>query len=200
MGKLTTENGQEFREEPGSLSYEELLTAYRRQEALLKEQDKRLKEFESRTGNGNIKYKSRLFSFIFGREEHKEWTLQLYNAISGSSHTDPNDIKINTIEETVYMGMKNDLSFLVTDTVTMYSSVQIYEHQSTYNPNMPAREFMYAGMLYDKYIYTEGLRRYGSKLMPLPIPKLVVFYNGEMETEDQVIVNLSVAFIEESRR
>ncbi len=200
MGKLTTENGQEFREEPGSLSYEELLTAYRRQEALLKEQDKRLKEFESRTDNGNIKYKSRLFSFIFGREEHKEWTLQLYNAISGSSHTDPNDIKINTIEGTVYMGMKNDLSFLVTDTVTMYSSVQIYEHQSTYNPNMPAREFMYAGMLYDKYIYTEGLRRYGSKLMPLPIPKLVVFYNGEMETEDQVIVNLSDAFKEEIRR
>jgi hypothetical protein len=68
MGKLTTENGQEFREEPGSLSYEELLTAYRRQEALLKEQDKRLKEFESRTGNGNIKYKSRLFILIFGRE------------------------------------------------------------------------------------------------------------------------------------
>ena len=34
-------------------------------------------------------YKDRLFSFIFGSEEHKDWTLSLYNAVNGSSYDNP---------------------------------------------------------------------------------------------------------------
>lgn len=37
----------------------------------------------------NIQYKDRLFSFLFGSEENREWTLSLYNAVNGSSYTDP---------------------------------------------------------------------------------------------------------------
>ena len=73
-------------DETKSPKYEELL-------AEIKELKSRLK------GNGNREYKSRLFSFIFGREEHKAWTLALYNAINGTRHTNPEDITINTIEE-----------------------------------------------------------------------------------------------------
>ena len=42
-------------------------------------------------------YKDRLFNFIFGSEENKAWTLNLYNAVNGTSYTDPGLISINTI-------------------------------------------------------------------------------------------------------
>ena len=58
----------------------------------------------------NNKYKDRLFSFIFGSEEHKDWTLALYNAITGTAHTNPYLITITTIREILYLGMHNDVS------------------------------------------------------------------------------------------
>ena len=151
-------------------------------------------------GSTAREYKSRLFSFLFGREENKIWTLSLYNAIHGTSHNDPSSITINTIEDVVYMGMKNDLSILVSETVTLYQSMELYEQQSSYNPNMPVREFMYAAKLYDKYIHSARLNQYGRSLMPLPLPKLVVFYNGAGECEDETVLSLSDAFKEEIRR
>lgn len=67
-------------------------------------------------------------------------------------------------------------------------------------PSMIKREFMYAGKLYDKFIHSEKLNRYGKSLMPLPLPKLVVFYNGEDEKEDEVTLCLSDACREEIRQ
>ena len=161
----------------------------------------RVRELEEELkGHENREYKSRLFSFIFGREEHKEWTLALYNAINGTDHKDPADITINTIGDVVYMGMKNDLSLLVSEIVSLYRTIEIYEQQATLNSNMPIRQFMYAAKLYDKYLYMQKANRYGKKLIPLPIPKLVCFYNGEDEQEDEVTLRLSDAFKEEIRQ
>ena len=137
--------------------------------------EEKLKDHKTR------EYKSRLFNFLFGREENKQWTLPLYKAIHGTSHSDPSCITINTIEDVVYMGMKNDLSILASETVSFYESIELYEQQSSYSPNMSIREFIYAGKLYDKYIHIGKLNRYGRPLMPLPIPKLIVFYNGKMK-------------------
>ena len=173
--------------DPGKPTYEELLIRNQELKLQLKSQE-------------NREYKSRLFAFIFGREENKKWTLDLYNAINGSAHANLEDITINTMEDVIYLGMKNDLSLLVSETVTLYRTMEFYEQQSSLNPNMPIREFLYAGKLYDKYIYMAKLRRYGKKLMPLPIPKLVTFYNGEDGLEDQVILQLSDSFREEIRR
>ena len=135
----------------------------------------------------NREHKDRLFCFLFGNKEKKEWTLSLYNAVNGTSYTEPDDIQFTTIDDAVYMGMKNDLSFI------LFHVMNIYEQQSTYNPNMPVRQLMYVGKLYDKYIQMNGLNIYGKKLMHLPIPKLVVFYNGTDERGD-TILNLSDAF------
>ena len=117
------------------------------------ELEARVLDYERRlSGQGNREYKSRLFAFLFGREEHKDWTLALYNAINHSDHTNPDDITINTIEDVVYLGMKNDLSFLVSDAVSLYRTMNSFEQQSSFNPNMPVRLFMYAGRLYDKFL------------------------------------------------
>ena len=138
----------------------------------------------------NREHKDRLFTFIFGREENKNWTLQLYNAVNGSNYENDDDIELTTIEDAVYMGMKNDLSFL------FQWQMNVYEQQSTYNPNMPVRELMYVGKLYDKYIHLHGLNIYGKELIKLPVPKLVVFYNGEDEKEDDTVLHLSDSFPE----
>jgi len=135
-------------------------------------------------------YKDRLFNFIFGREENKEWTLSLYNAVNGSSYTNPDDIKINTIREILYLGMRNDVSFLIS------GDLNLYEQQSSYNPNMPVRLLQYAGHLFESYITENKLNKYGSKLIELPVPKLVVFYNGTKEMPDEQILKLSDSFPE----
>ena len=99
----------------------------------------------------NIQYKDRLFNFLFGTEENKAWTLSLYNAVNGSHYTDPDEIEITTIKEVMYLGMHNDVSFLISN------EMDLYEQQSTYNPNMPVRLLQYVGNLYEKYINQTGM-------------------------------------------
>ena len=68
----------------------------------------------------NRLYKDRVFKFIFGNPENKEWTLSLYNAVNGSNYSNPDDIQFNTIEDAVYMSMKNDVSFIILDEMNLY--------------------------------------------------------------------------------
>ena len=144
--------------------------------------------------NVSREHKSRLFSYLFGREETKERTLSLYNSLSGTNYTDSNAITITTIEDVIYMGMKNDLSYIVSERATTCSTFNINEHQSTYNPNIPIREFMYAARLYDKYLRMNRKNPYSSTLISLPVPKLVVLYNGRDDVPDESIMRLSDAF------
>ena len=83
------------------------------------------------TGNRvNLKYKDRLFKLIFQR---KEDMLQLYNAVNGTDYQNPDEIEFNTLDDAIYMGMKNDVSYLMQDVMNLY------EHQSTFSPNLPLR-------------------------------------------------------------
>ena len=137
-------------------------------------------------------YRDRLFSYIFGSEENKAWTLELYNAVNGSDYKDPSRIQINTIKEVLYMGMHNDVSFLITE------EMNLYEQQSTFCPNLPVRLLQYLGNLYEKYMVKNNLNKYGRRLIMLPVPKLVVFYNGRDEMEDETMLHLSDSFPEGS--
>ena len=141
----------------------------------------------------NRQYRDRLFKFIFGNPEHKEWTLSLYNAINGTNYTNPNDIQLTTIEDAVYMGMKNDTSFLVTEVMNFW------EQQSTFNPNLPMRILIYAGMVYAKYVETsDDYYIYSSKQQKAPVPKCICFYNGADKKADRTILKLSDSFPEGS--
>ena len=137
----------------------------------------------------NREYRDRLFKFIFGNPDNKEWTLSLYNAVNGSHYTDPDAIRLNTIENAVYMSMKNDVSFLVDNTMNFY------EQQSTYNPNMPMRFLIYAGMVYSKYVEeSRSYHRFSSRQQTAPTPKCICFYNGATDQEDVAVLRLSDAF------
>ena len=141
----------------------------------------------------NTEHKDRLFNFIFGREENRRWTLSLYNAVNGSDHDDESMIVFNTLEDVIYLSMKNDTSFLIGNIMS------VYEHQSTFNPNMPLRLLEYVGKLYSGHISRNKLNKYGEKLIVLPTPKLVVFYNGLKDQEDETILRLSDSFDSDHR-
>ena len=117
----------------------------------------------------NREYKDRLFKFIFGNPENKAWTLSLYNAINNSSYADPEAIRLTTLEDAVYMSMKNDTSFLIGDTMNFY------EQQSSFNPNMPMRFLIYAGILYGRYIDDKANKYYkfSSTLQKAPTPRCI---------------------------
>ena len=103
--------------------------------------------------NVNREYRDRLLNFIFGREENREWTLQLYNSVNGSNYADASLIEFNTLKDVQYLGMKNDTSFLISDIMS------VYEHQSTYNPNIPLRMLQYVGDLYAGYVARNGFNK-----------------------------------------
>lgn len=154
-----------------------------------KSDKKRKKSSEKRNASRvNIKHKDTLFRRLF--TSNKSWTLALYNAMNGTSYTDPDAIEITTIDKAVYMSMKNDLSFLIMDTMNFY------EHQSTYNPNMPMRMLIYAGMVYAKYVDDENndYDIYSGRVSPVPLPRCVCFYNGETNKPDRKVLRLSDAF------
>ena len=135
----------------------------------------------------NIKHKDRLFVFLFGNEAHKEFTLSLYNAINSTNYDDPELIRFNTLDNFLYMGIKNDVSFLIADTVNFY------EHQSTLNRNMSLRMLMYASRIYNSLIDEFGDSIYYDVPIKLPGPSFVVFYNGEKDIGESQLLNVSNA-------
>ena len=141
----------------------------------------------------NREHKDRLFRLIFGTEENKRNLLCLYNALNNSQYEDLDGFEFTTLEDVIYMGMKNDVSILI------QSKMVLYEHQSTYNPNMPLRGFLYIAKLYEKYIEEKGLNIYGRKLIKLPTPQYIVFYNGLEDHPEEEILRLSDAFMSEKK-
>ena len=137
----------------------------------------------------NRRYKDRLFCLLFGNEEYKENILSLYNALCGTSHTNMDDIQIYTIDDVIYIKMKNDVSIL------LESFLYLWEQQSTYNPNMPIRGLMYFSKMYDRYIMENQLNIYGKTLIKLPTPRYTVLYNGTEELPGQMKLKLSESFI-----
>ena len=133
----------------------------------------------------NRQYKDRLWRMIFN---NKEDLLQLYNAINHTDYQNPDDLEVNTLEDVLYLSMKNDVSFLVGGTMNLY------EHQSTFNPNMPLRGVFYFSRLYEGYVADNNLMIYHEKRVRLPKPKYIVFYNGTKNQPDSMELKLSDCF------
>lgn len=135
--------------------------------------------------NVNRVYKDRLFRFIFN---DKKELLVLYNAINGTNHSNPNDITIKTMDNVIYMSMKNDVSFLIS------GILNLYEHQSTWNPNMPYRNLIYTVDLLKGFVEQQHMDIYGSRQLELPTPQAIVFYNGNKKVPEKSLLRLSDSF------
>ena len=131
----------------------------------------------------NRNYKDTVFRMLFSDRKN---LLSLYNAVNQKHYTDPEDLEIVTLENAIYMGMKNDLAFII-DT-----NLYLYEHQSTYNPNMALRDLFYISNEYQKLLDKKSL--YSSSLQKIPAPNFIELYNGTDTLSDFSEHRLSSAF------
>lgn len=128
-------------------------------------------------------HKDTVFRLLY---QNREKLLELYNALNGTAYEDTGAMEICTLENAIYMGVKNDVSFLFD------SEMNLYEHQSTFNPNMPLRDLLYMARQLEKYV--AGRTLYSSKQIKIPVPRFVVFYNGTQEQPERRLLKLSDAF------
>ena len=128
----------------------------------------------------NRTFKSTLFIMLF---EDRKNLLELYNAITGKHYADPELLEINTLENAIYMSMKNDVSFLID------GRLSLYEHQSTKNPNLPLRFLLYISHLYSRLTVKANL--YGERIVQIPAPEFIIFYNGKDEMPERQLLKLS---------
>ena len=141
------------------------------------------RNFTVKTPTANRNYKDTVFRMLFSDRKN---LLSLYNAVNQSDYNNPDDLEIVTLENAIYMGMKNDLAFI------MDTNLYLYEHQSTYNPNMPLRDLFYICSEYQKLVNKKSL--YSSTLQKIPAPNFIEFYNGSTAIADCTELRLSSAF------
>ena len=141
---------------------------------------------KNQSGNiptANRKYKDTVFRMLFSDKEN---LLSLYNAINRTAYEDSEELEIVTLKHAIYMGMKNDLAFIID------MNLFLYEHQSTYNPNIPLRDLFYIAAEYQKLVNRKSL--YSSALQKIPAPYFIVFYNGTEREEEYWENSLSEAY------
>lgn len=133
----------------------------------------------------NRRYRDVLFRHLF---REKQDLLDLYNALNGSTYQNPDELEVVTMEDVIFMKMKNDLSFMIGNTLNLY------EHQSTWNPNMPLRGMLYFAQQFEGLLASRDDDIYGTKRVELPTPVYIVFYNGSGMQIDNLMLCLSDSF------
>lgn len=114
--------------------------------------------------------KDRMFRMLF---TEKRELLSLYNAVNDTDYTKEEDLQITTLENALYMTVKNDVSCILD------MHLELYEHQSTINPNIPLRDLDYVARSFERLIVGKDI--YSGQPIELPNPRFIVFYNGKRE-------------------
>ena len=135
--------------------------------------------------NENREYKSDVFSMLM---ENKSYALEVYNALNHSDYRNPEEVEIIRLERGISLSIRNDASFLID------MKMSFYEHQSTYNPNMPLRSAIYYVNTLEDWLRRKNLDLFSRKRIQIPTPHFVVFYNGTEKRPEYEEMRLSEAF------
>ena len=103
--------------------------------------------------------------------------------MNGSDYKDASELQVVTLENAIYLSMKNDVAYVLHD------ELFLYEQQSTKNANMPLRCLFYASDTYSVLVKDKNI--YGTKISPT----FVVFYNGKQKMDEEGELRLSDAFV-----
>lgn len=136
---------------------------------------------EKKTLNRN--HKDKVFRLLFNDRQN---LLELYNCLNDTSYENADELTITTLDNAIFMKMKNDVSFIVD------GNICLYEHQSSVCPNMPLRGLFYFSDLY-KTMFAD-IELSSSRKIQIPTPYYIVFYNGERNLQDVSVQKLSEAF------
>ena len=118
----------------------------------------------------NRSYKDTLFRLIF---QEKEALLSLYNAVGQTDYKDASQLEIVTLENAIYMNMKNDLAFLI--------NLELNLTNISPPGILTCPDLFYVAKEYEQLIRKETL--YSSRLVKLPVPRFLVFCNGRMQDQ-----------------
>ena len=95
-------------------------------------------------------------------------------------------LRFCTLDKGVSLTVRNDAAFVVD------AALSIYEHQSTVCPNMLVRNLIYYTTIISKFVKKKNIC--GRTLVKIPVPKFVVFYNGDEDQPAECEMRLSDAF------
>ncbi len=134
-------------------------------------------------------YKDRFFKYLFGNEKYKQFTLDLYNALNETNYTDPEAIMFNTLEEVLFIHMRNDVSFMIRN------EVNLWEQQSADNGNIPLRQLLYYTELIQRDLRKKGRNPlHTSRRYKIPFPRFYAFYNGTAKKAEEEYLYLKDSF------
>ena len=126
-------------------------------------------------------YKDGMFRVLFKKRKN---FLSLCGATKGVSYGRDTVMKDMTLRSALYTKQKNDVAFLINGTIFVF-----VEHQSTLNPNLPARFLSFVWQSY-RSLYTPQQIN-GPRALIYPRPELEVFYNGVAPAPERAILRLS---------
>lgn len=132
----------------------------------------------------NRKGKDTVFRMLYSDRKR---ALSLYNGVNGTDYANPSELQFNTLENAIFMNVKNDLSFILAD------QLNLYEHQSSISANMPLRDLFYCADILQKLYFDKTI--YSSKAIMIPSPKFIVFYNGREALPERMEFRLSDHFM-----
>ncbi len=136
----------------------------------------------------NREYKSDVFSMLLSDKKN---ALQVYNAVNGTTYDDPELVEMVSLNEGISLSIRNDASFI------LGMDLSFYEHQSTVNPNMPLRLLFYFTDMIEKIVSNQDLM--GRRLIQIPYPRFVVFYNGREKQPEIQEYRLSSSFMRQDK-
>ena len=136
-------------------------------------------------GNAQRNHKDTVFHDLFSEKEN---ALSLYNALNGTDYKDVENLQVVTLSDVIYVQWKNDVSVL------FENRLELWEHQSTINYNMPLRGLIYYAHNIDGILTSQEANLYGKGRIMLPTPGYYVFYNGVEKVPARQDMKLSEAF------
>ena len=144
------------------------------------------KHLRTETGTVRRTYKDTVFRKIFNSKEN---LLALYNALNGTHYNNPEDIEIITLDNALFLKMKNDIAFLVST-----DQICLVEHSSTVCLNYPLRSLLYLTKEYQAILKQRNQDILSYTQVKIPTPRCIVLYNGPAQRPEREVMKLSDAF------
>ena len=148
----------------------------RKQKKVTTQEKKRRSKTLIGATQANRQYKSSVFADVMSVPEA---ALEAYFALKNVKLPNDTPVEILTLSDVMYLGQLNDVAFLIKNVMIL-----LLEHQSSNNPNLPARIFTYLGRQYEKVLAKDNKGLYGSTLVRIPRPEFYVLYNGKTRLRD----------------
>lgn len=115
--------------------------------------------------------------------------IELVNALCHTNYQ-ASDLQNVTLHYTLKRDRYNDLAFLTKD----QQLIIFFEHQSSFDPNIPIRTLLYVVRSYEKWLAGEYGEKswdlHSKKKIPLPQPKIFVLYTGSENHPPMEILSL----------